>query len=40
MDHHRDLKPDNVFLITREAGAYFVKVLHFGVSKFSALDDS
>jgi eukaryotic-like serine/threonine-protein kinase len=32
---HRDLKPDNLFVTTRD-GAPFVKVLDFGVSKWSA----
>lgn len=32
---HRDLKPDNVFL-ARANGAWLVKVLDFGVSKFDA----
>ncbi len=35
---HRDLKPDNVFLVAGRMGREFVKVLDFGVSKFSALD--
>jgi serine/threonine-protein kinase len=36
---HRDLKPDNVFLLRSLAGKRdFVKVLDFGVSKFSALE--
>jgi len=45
---HRDLKPDNVFLIRSKSGPRgqpmevpsFVKLVDFGVSKFSALDDS
>ncbi|HVY47439.1 MAG TPA: serine/threonine-protein kinase [Minicystis sp.] len=35
---HRDLKPDNVYLCTKGQQREFVKVLDFGVSKFSALD--
>jgi eukaryotic-like serine/threonine-protein kinase len=35
---HRDLKPDNIFILPSKAGiANFVKVLDFGVSKFSQL---
>jgi len=34
---HRDLKPDNIFIITR-GGRDFVKLVDFGVSKFSATD--
>ncbi|MRG90509.1 serine/threonine protein kinase [Polyangium spumosum] len=35
---HRDLKPDNIFILPNKAGrADFVKILDFGVSKFSQL---
>jgi serine/threonine-protein kinase len=36
---HRDLKPDNLFLLHSRAGHRdFVKILDFGVSKFTALE--
>ena len=36
---HRDLKPDNVYLLASKGGQRdFVKMLDFGVSKFSALE--
>ncbi len=36
---HRDLKPDNLFLATRPDGSKIVKVLDFGISKFSSFFD-
>jgi serine/threonine protein kinase len=36
---HRDLKPDNVFILKEKAGRKdFVKIVDFGVSKFSSLE--
>lgn len=36
---HRDLKPDNVFILKEKAGQPdYVKIIDFGISKFTALD--
>src|SRR6187551_2543438 len=35
---HRDLKPDNIFLLRHKAGwSDFVKIIDFGISKFQAV---
>jgi serine/threonine-protein kinase len=36
---HRDLKPDNVFILKQKAGQRdFVKIIDFGISKFAQVD--
>src|SRR5437764_608672 len=35
---HRDLKPDNIFLVSLPGGAHDVKVLDFGLAKLTATE--